>query len=898
MNPADGQYRFGIDFSPVREIPENPRDRSSYFSAYKALIKQEQGKIRAWHRGGVGGREVIQAHTALMDEIIRHLTVSLASLKHYADANVLGEFALAAVGGYGRGELNPCSDIDLLFLRPSRIRKITDEFIQDLISIFWGIGLEIGHSCRSVKECLLLAREDLTIKTSMIETRFLIGNQDKYEKFCDSFQRSVLKKSIQSFLNIKLKEKQNRHCREGGVVCIQEPNIKEGPGGLRDYHTALWAAAARFGCHSLHEIGRNDVISDQEVDALYESVNFVLRVRNEMHYIKDKKADVLSLDLQKDLALNLGYPAENDVIRVEKFMHDYFLHAMNIFNFSKTVFDLCLHSSRSFKTVLSSLTQKSLGNGFIAKDHTLAVEGDVEDLFPRNKTLLLELFYLCRKHGLEPNHQLKRQIRRHVHLIDEAFLQGNEVKEFLFATLRDSASERILRQMHEMGVLNRILPEFGRSHCMVSYDFYHRYTADEHSLRMVRFLEDLATHEGSDLGELAEIYASLSAKPLLKFAALLQTIGKNHGSDPSSEMTGLLAPIGERMGLSSSERDTLDFLIRNQNEMIETALHKDMHQPTVIEEFGRLAANRERLDLLYLFSYADLRAVAPGTWTSWKKVLLSELYHRTRQYLERPDSLNEQPQATRDEVYRTLHWECPASEIERHLNQLPEDYLLSASPGEVALHIRLIRSLKGKSFILHHEFNEAGSYHHLILCCQAKLEAFKKLVGTLTAKNMNILGAQIYLKKDGIVIISIQVEETQRLGPDNLEIWKEVKQILGDVLEGRKSLRTLLASRGHFTQKKGAPRAIVPKIQIDNTSFKNFTVIRIEARDHLGLLYKIARTFADFNIRVHRAKISTQGDRGIDVFYVTLRDRKVTFQKLIRRIKEKTIHVLLTENLG
>ena len=896
MSHSISYYKFGINFSPVRNLPEDPRERLAFFTAFKTLLKEEKGKILSWHRGGAGGREVIQAHTCLVDEVIRHLINALASIKPYSEVNILEEFALVAVGGYGRGELNPFSDIDLLFLRPRTIKKITDEYIRDLISIFWGIGLEIGHSCRTVKECVQLAKEDLTIKTSMIETRFLIGNQEQYEKFNQSFEKNVLKKNIKTFLNLKLKEKYARYGTEDGLVCIREPDVKESPGGLRDYHTALWATAVRFGCLSIREIGQNDMISKQEVDTLYESVNFALRVRNEVHYLIGKKSDVLGLDIQKNLASNLGYTGNSDAACVENFMRDYFLHATNIKNFSQTVFELCRQSHRSIRSVLSTLTQKSLGDGFIAKGSALLMEGDPEEKFQNDRTLLLKLFDLCRENNLEPDFRLKRQLQRHKHLLDPEFIKETPVKEFIFSLLQDSQAEKGLRLLHELEILGQILPEFGQAHCMVSYDFYHRYTADEHSLRMVHFLEELMSSNGHGLDELAQIYHDLPVKPLLKLAVLLLSIGKDHGSQTSCNQGEILSVIADRLQLTPTETETLSFLIANQIEMIETALHQDIHEPAIIKTFAKQVGDEERLKLLYLLSYADLRAVAPGTWTAWKKVLLSELYHRSLQYLERPASLKEKPQTTRDEVYKALQSEVPVEEIEQHLDQLPEDYLISSISDEIALHLRLIRSLKEKSFIFHYQYNETGRFHNVTLCCLAKLEAFKKLVGTLTAKNLNIVDARTYIKKDGIAIITIRVEET-REDPQNLEIWKDVKHNLGEIFEGRMDLGALFAGRTRYVIAKTPSLAITPKIQVDNTMKTPFTFIRIEARDHIGMLYKIAKVFAEFGIQIHRAKISTQGDRGVDVFYVSLNDKKIAFPKLIRRIKEKLVQILLMEKL-
>ena len=891
-------YRLAIDFSSVEEIPQDAKERLPYFNALKELIRSEKKKIKAWHRSGAGGREVIQSYTSLIDEVIRHVILSMIRLEKYQSASVLEDFSLVAVGGYGRGELNPLSDIDLLFLIPDKPKPLTDMFIQDALSVFWGFGMEIGHSSRTIKDCVNLAKEDLTIKTSMIETRFLIGDQIIYGRFTTSINKKVLQKGVKKFLNSKLKEKYTRYGNEEGVVCHPEPDIKNGPGGLRDYHNALWASAVRFGVHSFREIGDTQNISPQEIESLYNSVDFSLRVRNELHYLTEKKTDVLSRDIQKDLAAHLGYHASFDGQPVEDFMRDYYLHATNIYNFSENLFEYCLQAQQSFMRVLSDLTKKSLGNGFSISGSTLVYDGDPKKDFKNDKSLMLSALELSRKHSVLPDYQLRRQLRLHKKLINAEHMKGEEIRSFLFSILGDGDSEKTLRLMHETEILEQVLPEFGLAHCKVNHDFYHHYTADEHSLRIIRFLEEMESATLSNPTDLVTIYKEYPNKKTLKFAALLQSAGTLSDMDGESGLTGFLKFIGDRLHLKTDEKELLEFLIKNIYEMVETALHQDIHQSTVIQKFAQIVDNQERLAALYLFSYAELRAVAPGTLTAWKKLLLSELYERTSKYLSDPGSLDQHPQATRAGVFKALHGELPVIEIESYLGFMPEDYLMTAHSEEVALHIRLIRSLKDKPFILHHEFNEEGKFYNLTLSCVSGQESFKKLVGALTARSLNILGAHIYLKKDGYVIVSVQVEESEIAAGDNFEIWKEIKLNLSDLFSKKTSLQKMMRSRTRYAgEQKGSHEAIVPRVQVERETADTFTVIRVEARDHLGMLYKIASVFADFGILIHRAKISTQGDRGIDVFYVSLKDQRVTFQKLMSRFKANMIEVLMIEKL-
>ncbi len=897
MDYTNPKHSFGIDFSVIPSISDNLAELTKPISVLKSLIKVEQDKIKQFHRSGAGGREVVQVHTSLIDSVICHLIEELtASRKKPSPSTLLEEFSLIAVGGYGRGELNPCSDIDLLFLTSKNIRRSTDLLIQDFIPILWDLGLEVGSSCRTLQECLLLAEKDITAKTSMIETRFMIGSQTKYKKFFQSIEKNSLRKNIKGFLDEKSKEKNLRYQEGVGPSSDPEPNIKEGVGGLRDYHTALWAVAIRFGCLSFREIPRNDIITSEEIDILNLSIDFTLRVRNELHYLKNKKQDVLTHDLQKEASTNLGYKETNEALRVEEFMHNYFIHATNIHQYSEIIFQRCIETRRTVKKVLSSLAKKNLGYGFHASGENLTIEEEGSDaLFRENPSLILTAFELCQTHNLEPTYQIKRLIKKQIHSLGEVLAKESKIKSFILNSLKNSNSEKSLRLMHEVGVLGLLLPEYGRAHCRVSYDFYHHYTADEHSLRMIRFLEELE-NKPSSFKEFSESYKQLNSKVLLKLSTFIQPIREKKDSETTKEHSKILSLATAHLDLNTEELETIGFLASNVYLMIETALHDDIRQPRVIENFAKKVGSVDKLDLLYLRSYAELRAVAPGTLTSWKKVLISELHQRSRGYFKYPESLHSRPLTTWVEVYKILHWEFPPEDLEFHFNNIPQDYLATVKVEEAALHMRLIRSLKDKPFIFNHSYNDEGKFHQLILCCPVKFDAFKILVGTLTAQSINILGAKIFIRKDGIIIISANIEETEKTIAGDLEIWKNLKQNLSTIFEGHENLSKLLAQRTRYISEKKTTAAITPKVKVDNASDPNFSIVRIEARDHLGMLYKISKVFSELDIRIHSAKVSTQGGRGIDVFYVSHQNKKILFEKLVRRTKEKIISAMMVKN--
>jgi [protein-PII] uridylyltransferase len=899
MSPKAPFHQFDLDFSSVRQIPVDPKVRLDYFRAFKYLIQQNHEKIKNWHRAGAGGREVVQALTGLIDEVIRHVVTTLSELEEHQNKNLPDKFALVAVGGYGRGELNPGSDIDLLFLLQKKMDKPLDRFIQDIISILWGIGLEIGQSCRTVKECQLLALDDPTIRTSMIETRFLTGTYPLYQKLWDSVRKNVLKKKSKEFLNDNLKTIFEASDTREGVTSHPEPDIKNGPGGLRDYHAALWAVAVSFDGVSLQEIQRGDVVTPEELNQLRESVDFLLKTRNELHFQKNKKSDVLEMDIQKELAANLGYREEQDDGDAESFMRDYFTHATRIRHISADIYHRCLEVKPTLQNILTQLQQTHLEGGFLIKKNKLSVQDLNEDLFKNDLSLFLKVFQLCQQYALQPDTQLNRLIRKNTDLVDSHYIASPKVAKFLSVVLEHPHSENVLRLMHEANLLARLVPEFGHSQYRISYDFYHRYTADEHALRMVHFLEILPDLNNEGLKIFRQLYETTDHRMILKLACLLHSLEKEGDESTASQTCESLARVLKDLILTQDQRELLIFLISEMHALNEIAFHQDIHDPTIIRKLGQLAGTPQKLDLLLLMSYAELNAVAPGTWTPWKQMLLTEIYQRTRSYLVRPESLEEKPQTTRQAVYSKLSDQLPKEVIDQHLETMPDDYLHTADSNDIVDHIRLVEKKGNDDFAIQFVDHPSEEFFDLTLCGQSNVGLFKDLVGTLTARALNILSAQIFSRQDGLVIIVAQVGSRAALNIFGSveKVWREIENNLKDLLNQTTTLGALLKERTRLLNETSREAAIEPRIQVENHSENPHTLIRIEARDHPGMLYKIAHAFRNFGIRPHRAQIATRGGRGIDVFSVSLDGRKQSFPPLIQRVKDTLVTTLLVKKL-
>ena len=893
-------YQFSLDFAPVAVVPEDIRNRREYFKVFRSILEAEHQKILAWHRAGAGGRDVVQANTGLMDEAIKHLAQTLDALSLY-DKGVLDKFALIAVGGYGRGELNPHSDIDLLFLLPQKgVKPVTNKFIQDFISILWGVGLEIGQSVRGVKDCVALAKEDTTIQTSMLDMRFLLGEQSLFENLKEALRKKPALKNIRKLLSDKIKERTDSACSTGEQVFSPEPDVKYGVGGLRDYHASLWGVRSYFGSPSFMEMGEEGGLSHLELTDYLRSVEFFLRVRNELHYLSNKKKDSLNREIQTPLVLNLGYKKESDQSAVKRFMRDYFLHAANIYNCSDIIFNRCLHHKQTvINKVITSFQRKELGDGFYAIDNQLHCGKDIGMNWKQNPRLCLKAIELCKMHRLELSSEVKRRIRLHLPLLAERFGEEETTRKFFLILLEDPAAGKYLRMMHECGLLGKVLPEYGKTECLIRYDLYHRFTADEHSLRMAGFLDSLSSTKDPNLLELSKIFQTTKKKAVLRLAALLHSLGEDSKNEDANQQqkTRHSVAVANRLHLPEEDRITLEFLLSHLSDMTEIALHHEFQHPETVPEFANRIGSSERLDLLYLISYADLKAAAPDTWTPWKQFLLSELFYLAKKHQLDPKSPREKSLSTRFDVFSKLQKDFFAWEIERHFELMPSEYLQLTPSTAVALHIRILRSLESEPFVLDISHNPVGMHFNLSLACLGNKEPLKNLVGVLTAKNLNILGAQIFQMQNDMIIATIQAGGQEDLLSETDPLWLEVEQDLGEVLAGKEAMQSLLSRRKRYVSLKTRVGTIKPRIQIDNKTSSEYTIIRAEAKDHLGMLYKIVKTLSDFGVQIHHAKIALNGGKGVDVFYVTLGREKIRFKRLTQQIRDRLIQILLIEDV-
>lgn len=887
------------------EVFSSARQRMTYVQAVRNRVQHGKERIKALHRSGAGGKEVTRLLTSLCDDIVKEI-FSLTVLHHGYDQGADEiPLALVAIGGYGRGELCPYSDVDLLFLARTSPKALKG-MINDVLTLLWDGGYNVGHSVRTISDCVQVAKKDLSARTAMLEGRFLAGNLKLFSDFEETLRGQSIEKSADSFILQKIDGQKRRYKRYENLVTLMEPNVKEGVGGLRDYHLAFWATTARFGFRTIEECYAADLIDSVLYDATRKAYDFLLRVRNELHYMDDAKDDVLSIEVQRKVAENLGYEDLEPRLAVELLMLDYYNQAFRVKRFSEAVMSLCLPAKKGLTKVLERVKLKSLDDSFMAiKGELYLSEGALErqDLEP---PLILRAFKLCQEHYLTPHESLRTMIGQHLDEISEDHLRKPSVRKRFFEILERDGAARVLRLMHEVGFLGALMPEFGQLAFLPQYDVFHRYTADEHTLKAVQHVEELAEADVSSLRKLRSIYLGLQNPAVIKMALILHDIGKSGGAAGHVERGVKIAravlgrwPMGDR----ASKQILL--LAANHLIMNRTAQRRDMHDEKIIREFCDVMGSVENLKLMYLLTYADLRAVGPEVWTEWKGALLLELYQRAEDYMTREPEERLTGLALvdhlREVVSRELASDDAPEAIEAYFQSMPYKYIASTSAERIVRHIRLAEKMVAREGLaLEHWHNQQFDYTEVMVCTTGRTGIFSEIAGTLTSKNLNILGAQIYTRRDNIAIDTLQVERLEGGCVTDERTWHVVENNLRAIVRGTETVEALLAKRTRYVAEKrfvGPP--VKAEVVINNRISDTHTVIEMKANDRLGLLYLVTHTMVDYKLDIYLAKISTEGNRAVNVFYVTdLEGEKIFDEDLIGRIRKSLLGVLEKGEIG
>lgn len=846
--------------------------RPLYLSGSKNFLAKYREDIKQLHQEGASGSEVTHLLSDMMDELNNRLFLSI--IYDLSGGNsMLEHISLVAVGGYGRGELNPFSDIDIMFLHDGILPAATVEDIaQKLLYFLWDMRLDVGYSVRRIADCIEMAA-DGTVKTALMDARFLSGSRPLFNTLHTVIFSQILPKSSNSFIKEKVADMKNRRDKYGSTVYLLEPNLKEGEGGLRDLQTAIWVARVKYKFSELRELIIKGVMDEEELETYYAALDYLWRIRNELHYFNGRKNDQLTFDAQVHLAGFLGYRDSGRVLAVEDFMRDYYRHANKVEHFTSSLISRCVWRDEGALKILGYFVRRPVGDGcFVLKGELIVPD---ETIVENNPVVMMKIFELAQKHGVTLNVRVKGVIRKNLALINDKFRRSREVNQSFLNILRSTKGVAgTLRLMHHLEFLNRYIPELEHIYCKVQHDMYHIYTVDIHTLFAVEQTEKMLSGELKEIMPLPCTIAAEIGKPeLLILAVLFHDIGKGSGGGHAEKGGAMIPTIARRMGLSREDSDRLEFLVRQHLQFAHISQRRDLNDEKMIAQFAGQMESSENLKMLYLLTVADVRAVGSDVWTTWKASLFQELFEKAFAVLDRggfqQEASCERVTSVINKVVELLENDLPAAQVRQELRAMPVRLLLSNPPALIAEQVRLLLGLEQSDILLRLTHRPESGYSEYTICAHDMAGLFSRITGVMAANGINILGAQINTSNNGKVLDILQVNSPQGNLVTDAARWDRIEKDMRQVIHGEVQVSKLVAKRKRPTlmTARPAPR-FATKVDIDNEVSEEYTVIDILTHDKVGLLYLITSTLAEMGLYIGVSKISTKVDQVADVFYV------------------------------
>ena len=840
-----------------------------------------RGRMIAKERleNGAGGIETARLVSGVTDEVVTALwdftTVHVFRARNPTEGERL---ALMAVGGYGRGTLAPYSDIDLLFVRPYKQTAHAESVIEFMLYALWDLGFKVGHASRTVEECVRLSREDFTIRTSILEGRRLCGDEGLSEELMRRFRAEVVKGTGREFVAAKLKERDARHDRAGASRYMVEPNVKEGKGGLRDLNTLFWIAQYLHPGETVERILQRDLFEGREVRAFIRAFDFLWAVRAHLHFITGRPEERLSFDVQPELARRMGYGDRGDAPAVERFMRRYFLFAKEVGSLTR-VFAAKLEADQV------KLAPKGISRFLPARRtkrkpldepgfHEEAGRLDVEPgVFEADPTNLLRLFRIADQRNLDLHPDAFTAANRASGQITSAVRRDPvAAKVFLDILARGRDPQRTLGLMSEAGVLGRYLPEFGRIVAQMQFNMYHSYTVDEHTLRAVGVIADIAAGRLPDDHPLATgIMPLIADRESLFLAMLLHDTGK--GGTGGQEVAGARAArqAGERLGLERSKIELVAWLVEHHLVMSDTAQKRDISDPRTVSDFARIVQTPERLRLLLVLTVADIRAVGPGVWNGWKGQLLRELYAATEAVFrggrgsDAAAALRRyQENAAYDARVRLAKADPGA---ERWGDAMEDAYFTAFADTEVLTHARLAQQVaEAGGAAAEGRIRPDLNASEVVVAAADRPRLFVDLADAITGAGANVLGARVFTSRGGLALDVFYVQDVtgQPYGHLDARLLPRLAESLAAAARGEASV----GERKRSDLGRASAFAITPEVMLDNDASETSTVVEASGRDRPGLLAGLARTLFDAGLSVTSAHIDGYGERAVDAFYV------------------------------
>jgi len=880
--------------------------RAKLLAAAKQVLAVRRDEIRARFEASQSGRTVALEMCALVDEVVAAI-YGFANDRLYPLANPsTGEvLTLVAVGGYGRGELAPQSDIDLLFLLPYKLTPRSEQVIETTLYFLWDLGFKLGHATRSLDECMRLARADVTICTSLLESRRLQGDEDLFRLFKRRFQSEVVRrKGAARFVEAKLDERARRHERHGGSRYSLEPNIKEGKGGQRDLHTLNWIANYLYRVDDISKLIERGVFTRQEVRRFDKAQEYLWTLRCHLHYLSGRPNERLTFDLQAALAPRMGYTRHAGTQAVERFMKHYFLVAKDVGNLTR-IFCAALEAehNRRARFRLPNITKRRRIEGFRVEGGRLSVKGP--EVLAENPVTMLRLFHAAQKHGMDIHPDALRWIAQNLKHIGKDLRESPEANRlFLDMMTSPKDAETTLRRLNETGIFGRFVPDFGRVVAQMQFNMYHHYTVDEHTIFAIGIAHKIEQGLLKDEVPIAsEVVHKVVSRRVLYLAILLHDIAKGRGGNHSVTGQRIANKLCPRLGLSAEETETVAWLVLHHLAMTEAAFKRDLTDPQTISDFADLVQSPERLRLLLILTVADIRAVGPGVWNAWKAALLRDLYWRTEEVLSGAVAAEGRKARIKEAKARLSDAlsDWTKKDIKAHLARGYDSYWLSVDRESQVHHARIVREAERSEAPLsvdtridrYREITEVTIY----TADHAGL--FSRIAGAMAVAGASVDAARIFTLANGMALDTFFVRAAPGGAFERPDQLARLSSTIEKILSGRLRPDRELAKRGAAYPSRLRVFKVTPRVLIDNKASARATVIEVNGKDRPGLLYEITLALTRLHLLIDGARVATFGERAVDVFYVTdaLGD-KIEKPARLAKIQERLMEALAAPGCG
>jgi [protein-PII] uridylyltransferase len=829
------------------------------------------------------GRRCAQALCAMHDQIIRVL-FAFASKHLYPSDNPseAEHMAVIATGGYGRGLLAPGSDIDLLFLLPYKQTAWGESVAEAMLYCLWDMGLKVGHAARSINECIRQAKADMTIRTGILEARYLFGERVLFDELIARFDKEVAQGTAPEFVAAKLAEREERHRRAGQSRYLVEPNVKDGKGGLRDLHTLFWIAKYVYRVREPEELIEKGVFDRHEYALFRRCEDFLWSVRCHMHFLTGRAEERLSFDIQREIAQRLGYTAHPGQKDVERFMKHYFLIAKDVGDLTAILCAELEDQQAKPMPVLSRMMARfrpsprhslSETEDFTVDYNRIRI-ADAE-VFRRDPVNLIRIFYYAQKYNLAFHPDTMRVVRHSLRLIEQALRQSGEANRlFLEILTSKNDAETVLRRMNEAGVLGRFVRAFGRIVAMMQFNMYHHYTVDEHLLRCIGILADIEAGRSSDTPLATELMRTIQPqnRVVLYVALFLHDIAKGGVEDHSIAGARLARRLCPRFGLSAAETETVAWLVDKHLVMSSVAQSRDLSDRVTIQNFADEVQSVERLKLLAILTTADIKAVGTGVWNGWKAQLLRTLYYETEPVLTGGFSEVNRAQrvAMAQAEFRAEVKNWPSQQVEAYIARHYPAYWLKVDLPHKLAHANFVRDAEsvGKSLATTVGFDAARGVTELTVFAPDHPWLLSIIAGACAMAGANIVDAQIFTTTDARALDTIAVSREFERDEDEERRAARVADSIEKALRGTLKLPEVMAKR---TPPKGRLKAfaIEPEVTVNNQWSNRYTMVEVTGLDRPGLLYELTAALSKLNLNIASAHVATFGERVVDVFYVT-----------------------------